>query len=613
MAQKLENRANLFRIQILIIDGGLLALRNKIDQTLTAQGITLSACLNNEKKLIYSLKSSRIITQVQYDILFPTSGPVPTTSDMDITLIICLLRSLKLFGLNKKFDWNATPLFTDKSVEADICRLKAYRNEISHIAETTAIQANDFATWRNDIEQILVRLSSPPLNIQQNIADFKDCPLDPDEEKRVQEEIKKWKDYEADVDRLKEEMTDVKERVTEVENKQELIYRRLNEGVSSMQTEEEKYKKRKKELKDGLITFYKTRHSKVFLSPLFEEKDTPLVSFYVRPDLSSIDSTTTKSEDRLPVKSLSEIFKTENKQNLEIYVLADAGIGKTAFSKYLANVWCQAHCHDEDMNKSLLKNDIECMHEFDFLFLVLLRDADDLCSIDELIFEKIVSNLGLKETLSKDALLEILNNEKCVVILDGLDEWTHPEEKSDKKCYRSPKSIPHRNDREKCTVLTTTRPWKLGVLGLDSCQLGKKVELTKLSYDSAFTLTERILQRWKSSRNKDALQIEVTQFIKTISWRHNAELAFVPLLLIYITCLWCDGVQIESSNCDIYINIVELLLSRTIKIHGELQQSHELSSSDIPECFAEYDNCTKYYPLLMHLGKLAYLFCILVK
>ncbi|XP_060588546.1 uncharacterized protein LOC132743961 [Ruditapes philippinarum] len=242
------------------------------------------------------------------------------------------------------------------------------------------------------------------------------------------------------------------------------------------------------------------------------------------------------------------------------------------------------------------------MKEFDFLFLVLLRDSDDLCSIDELIFEKIVSNLGLEETLSKDILLKILKNEKCLIILDGLDEWSHP----DKKCYRSPRSIPHRNDQKKCTILTTTRPWKLGVLDLNSCQLGKKIELTKLCYNSSVTLTKRILQRWKSYPNKDALHSDVTQFMKTINKRGNDELAFVPLLLIYTTCLWCEGVQIGDSKCDLYINIVELLLSRTIKIHGELPQSPELSSSDIPECFAEYDNCTKYYSLLMHIGKLAY-------
>jgi uncharacterized coiled-coil DUF342 family protein len=69
------------------------------------------------------------------------------------------------------------------------------------------------------------------LNIQQTIADFKTCPLDPEEEKRLQEEIKKWKDYGADVDRLKEEMTNVKLKIREAEKTQEEIKRRLDEGM----------------------------------------------------------------------------------------------------------------------------------------------------------------------------------------------------------------------------------------------------------------------------------------------------------------------------------------------------------------------------------------------
>ncbi|XP_060555588.1 uncharacterized protein LOC132716344 [Ruditapes philippinarum] len=254
------------------------------------------------------------------------------------------------------------------------------------------------------------------------------------------------------------------------------------------------------------------------------------------------------------------------------------------------------------MSNVLSKDDIDCMQGFDFLFLVLLRNSNNLCSVDDIIFKKILSNLGLEEKPSEDFLLKILKNEKCLVILDGLDEWTHPE----MKCDRSPRSIPHRNDRKKCTILTTTRPWKLGVLNLNSCQIGKKVEITQLSNNSAVTLIRRILQRLKSHQNKDLLDSDVRQFIQTINRRQNAQLACVPLLLIYTICLWCDGIQIGDSKCDLYINIVELLLSRTIQIHGELQQSWELSSSDIPECLAEYDNCKRYYPLLLNLGKLAY-------
>jgi hypothetical protein len=115
---------------MLIIDGGLTCLRNYVDQELAAQSTTISACLAKEKTQINLLKGRKIITQVQYDLLYPSSGIV-STSDLDITLIICLMRSLKCFKLNTRFNWNTPPAKNDTSIEADICRLKFFRNEVS--------------------------------------------------------------------------------------------------------------------------------------------------------------------------------------------------------------------------------------------------------------------------------------------------------------------------------------------------------------------------------------------------------------------------------------------------------------------------------------------------
>jgi hypothetical protein len=128
-----ENRIHLFRLQILIIDGGLLVLRSILDQTIAAQGLTLKTCLKKERAKITVLHGHNVINQDQYDLLYPVSGQDPTTADMDITLIICLLTNLQCFGLNKKFKWNAIPASTDKSIEADICRLRNFRNKVSMI------------------------------------------------------------------------------------------------------------------------------------------------------------------------------------------------------------------------------------------------------------------------------------------------------------------------------------------------------------------------------------------------------------------------------------------------------------------------------------------------
>ncbi|XP_060556284.1 uncharacterized protein LOC132716954 [Ruditapes philippinarum] len=598
--QSPDNRVHMFRLQMLIMDGGLLVFRNIVDKTLADKGMTLSECLDNEKSTIETLKRQRIINQFQYKILFP-HGKNPATTDMDITLLMCLLRNLDLFS---SID------------EADLNLLRNSRNKLSHMASTTEIQEKEFKDMWTDIEEILVRHSTPDLNIQETIVGYMTCPLDNEREKMLQKEIEKWGEYEAEIIGVKEDVTEVKKKMTEVEGnvikvEKEMTglkqdFTQVKEGLDNLkagdyhkQTKEEIYQSRKADLRDSLITFYRKRHSHIFLSPLFEEKDTPLASFCIRPELSSIDSNDVKR----PVKSLSEMFKTKKR---EIYVLADAGLGKTVFSKYLANVWYQAHCPDKNF-RLFLKDDIDCMQEFDFIFLVFLRDAGNVCSIDELIFEKIVPELGVEEPLSKDDLLKILKHEKCLVILDGLDEWTHP----DNECKRSAKpSIPHRNDREKCTVLTTTRQWKLGVLELDSCQLGKKVELTGLSSKSADKLIQRMIQEWKSPPNKNALDSDVREFKETIKKRQNVELVVVPLLLIYTICLWCKGFDIGNSKCDLYIKIVEFLLSRTIKIHGKLKQSKKIPSSGIlSQCldsFAEYEKCKQNIPLLMHIGKLAY-------
>ncbi|XP_060587848.1 uncharacterized protein LOC132743332 [Ruditapes philippinarum] len=214
--QTSKNRIFLFRLQMLVIDGGVLVVRNILEQSLTSQGLTFSACLNQEKSTITRLKSRGLITQVQYDVLFPAGGKVTSSSDLDITLIICLLRNLKCFGFNRKFNWMATPAPTDVSMEADIWRLRDFRNKITRISTTTEIQESDFTAWWNDIEQILVRRSSPALNIQQMIDELKTCPFNLAEESSIQGEIKKSKEYEADVDRLKQEKTDMEENITEV-------------------------------------------------------------------------------------------------------------------------------------------------------------------------------------------------------------------------------------------------------------------------------------------------------------------------------------------------------------------------------------------------------------
>ncbi|XP_053390330.1 uncharacterized protein LOC128553230 [Mercenaria mercenaria] len=372
---------------------------------------------------------------------------------------------------------------------------------------------------------------------------------------------------------------------------------------SKTESEKDTYNKLKKELKDDLATFYKTRYSTIPLSPLVEGHDTPLANFYILPEMNFLEKQDKKpagEETKTPVKSLSDVFQSEN--SCEIYLTADAGFGKTAFSKYLAVTWCQAHCPERKYKTYFSVDAINAMRDFEFLFLVLLRDSSDDCSIDDLIMNQIIQNLSLLSSeMTMHSLQRILHREKSLIILDGLDEWTHPK----KKCTKVPKTIPHRNAREKCVILTTTRPWKLGVLNLKTSEIDKKVELVKLTSESAQTLEERAISKIKNLDVAEA-KILAKQLNENIKKNKLEDLESVPLLSMYLICLWCEDIPLGQSKCGLYASIIELLLSRTKSKHPAMEPTCEPSQSDIPQCFSEHEHCNQYCTYLKALGKLAF-------
>ncbi|XP_060558235.1 uncharacterized protein LOC132718537 [Ruditapes philippinarum] len=326
--------------------------------------------------------------------------------------------------------------------------------------------------------------------------------------------------------------------------------------------------------------------------------ETQLAGFYVMPDIVEVKqkSLTCHEEAKTPIKSLKDMFSTGSVDQQEIYLSADAGFGKTAFSKYLAITWCQAHCQDE--HYACFKDDeLKCLFDFTFLFLVLLRDCTSVCNIEDMIEQQITKKLP-----SAASLDEVLRREKCLIILDGLDEWTHP----DNSCSEVKEKIPHRYVRDNCIILTTTRPWKLGVSKLKITQINKKVELVQLSADSTRQLEENAIRKMTGVHDDRVLRSKTRDLNKEIRDRDLEHMQVIPLLLMYIVCLWCNKIPIGNSYYEIYTNIIEFLLSRTSRKHPDVQPSRKSSASEIPEYFKSHKFCKHFYSLITSLAKLAY-------
>ncbi|XP_060558273.1 uncharacterized protein LOC132718574 [Ruditapes philippinarum] len=411
----------------------------------------------------------------------------------------------------------------------------------------------------------------------------------------------------ASVKRLHEECDKEVRKIREQGDKERADLAGLGESshkkmkTASKDGKEKEYIDSKQNLKDELIAWYTTNQSTVPLSPLTDDFHTPLAGFYIMPEMDIQTYLPGGRKETTRVKSLKDLFTPRKEVSREIYLSAAAGFGKTSFSKYFAITWCQAHKNDENYS-NFKDKELEALSCFEFLFLVQLRDSTKVCDVDDMIEQQVIQYLACSSSMPKGILKDILREENCLVILDGLDEWTHPEN----DCTRLPKSIPHRYAREKCVILTTTRPWKLGMSNLKTNQIDKTVELVKIDKQNVRQFSLNAMKILKGNIEEEKLIYEVCRFEEEIRHHDLDEMESTPLLLLYLICLWTAKIPIGKSAVELYTGIIELLLSRTEKLHGMFHSWCKTSPSNIPVCFRMHQHFCSYYTFLMTIGKLAF-------
>ena len=135
-----------FKLMRLIVDGGTEALRNiflnihpgNLQSILSIHHPTLQPLFKIKKK---------IITQPQWDKLYPHTPKIPNIKEFDITLLVILLRNI--CGISPpSTGWDVMPNPADNSREADIVRIKLFRNNFfGHIPRTDVSKSDFEARW----------------------------------------------------------------------------------------------------------------------------------------------------------------------------------------------------------------------------------------------------------------------------------------------------------------------------------------------------------------------------------------------------------------------------------------------------------------------------------
>ena len=138
----------------LIIDGGRLALKQVFDSFHPPANLQTS--LGSHSATLQDLRKRRKLKDDQWNLLFPPGGAKPDSEQFDITLLFLLLRST--CGLSPPVSgWDSKPPQSDVSREADLVRIKWFRNQLAHRPKAEIDEPTFEAYW-SELSDALGRL-----------------------------------------------------------------------------------------------------------------------------------------------------------------------------------------------------------------------------------------------------------------------------------------------------------------------------------------------------------------------------------------------------------------------------------------------------------------------
>ena len=150
------------KLSRLLIDGGTTILRNVFDRY--HPPANLVAGLNANYVTLTNLSRKKVLHKPQWDLLFPPGGATPDSKTFDITLLFLLLTNI--CGLSPPLSgWHKPPPSSDTSLEANLTRIKLYRNEVYGHVTSTGVPTAVFNVKWHEISAVLVALGLNPAEV----------------------------------------------------------------------------------------------------------------------------------------------------------------------------------------------------------------------------------------------------------------------------------------------------------------------------------------------------------------------------------------------------------------------------------------------------------------
>ena len=408
----LQEKVNFTRLSRLLVDKGTEALRNTFDSI--HRPASLPAVLNANKTSLLRLKP-RVINNYQWNLLYPPSGDPPDVKTFDVTLLTVLFRNICGFP---KTGWSVVPVDTDRSTQANIVRIKSYRNEVyAHVTSTQVDNATFELLWQK-ISQALVGLNIP----QNDVDDLKICPLAPEEEILIRV-LEDWKLREEEYIAQEEEVLKKLEGIGCSLNRLKEI---TEDGIKHLSALQEKDKKEHPESLQTLLSQVAGDGSRCKQDD--EDHLRKLAKFNFKTKIKRKIKLFMPETRKWLLKKVDDWFLGKENESSILVLKAGPGFGKSVFAAKLCEDFKKdgklAACHFCDFSDSNLRNPM----------MMLQSLASQMCENIHGFKEKLLDQLKRPHKVSslKDAFgvylqnpldeLEINEREPLLIVIDGLDE-----------------------------------------------------------------------------------------------------------------------------------------------------------------------------------------------
>ena len=186
-----QENTNYARLCRLLVDVGCTVLRDTFNSIHPPANLRNVLSSPSVFSTLQSLRKKRVLNPLLWGKLFPAVASAVSSVNFDVTLLMVLLRNI--CGLSPPVstgNWDELPPDSDSSTEANIVRIKWYRNNVYGHATKASV---DDATFNVLWQKISIAILALGSGYGTDISQLKTECMDPATEAHYQKLLREWK------------------------------------------------------------------------------------------------------------------------------------------------------------------------------------------------------------------------------------------------------------------------------------------------------------------------------------------------------------------------------------------------------------------------------------